>query len=202
MGPYAITGYSLGTTVSFEIAKRLEQNGDRVAFCAALDSPPHVIPLVENLDWCAAAVLVSYFLELIPQDDVPPLITRFRGLSKLDIVKGILGVSRPEQRTDLNLDPEQLLAIVNVTDNFGTMAKAYHPEGQVQKMDVFYCTPLRTVEKERHTWIRDHLSKWQNFSASSIEYHECDGEHAEMLNPTNVVGFEQRLSKALQARGI
>ena len=49
-GPYALTGYSLGTTVAFELAKRLEANSNNVRFCGALRSPPHVVPLVEGLD--------------------------------------------------------------------------------------------------------------------------------------------------------
>ena len=200
-GPYALTGYSLGTTVAFELARRLEANGDVVTFCAAQDSSPHVIPLVHDLDWTAAAVLVSYFIELIPQSHVPELIARFRGLSKLNIIQGLLHVARPEQRKILNLDPEQLLAIVNVTDNFGTMAKIYHPEGVVRKVDVFFCMPLHSVEKDRQTWIRDHLSKWQDFSRETIEY-ECEGDHADMLSPTYVEGFEKRMNKVLEARGI
>ena len=201
-GPYALTGYSLGTTVSFEIAKRLEENGDKVAFCGALDSPPHVIPLVKDLDWTAAAVLVSYFLELIPQSQVPELIQELQCLSHTDIVKRLLEVARPLQRQKLQLDPEQLLAIVNVTDNFGTLAKVYHPEGLVDKMDVFFCTPLHSVESNRKSWVEERLSRWQDFSRQPIELHECDGEHADMLNPTNVQGFEHRLGSVLQARGL
>lgn len=201
-GPYALTGYSLGTTVAFELAKRLEANGDTVAFCAALDSPPHVIPLVQDLDWTSAAVLVSYFLELIPQDAVPSLIARFRNLSKPSTVQNILSVSRPEQRAALNLDNEQLLAIVNVTDNFGAMAKTYHPKGQVQKVDVFFCTPLHSVERDRQRWVQGQLSAWSAFSRQEIEFHECEGDHADMLNPRYVEGFERRLSGVLKARGI
>ena len=201
-GPYALTGYSLGTTVAFELAKRLEANGDTVAFCAALDSPPHVIPLVESLDWTAAAVLVSYFLELIPQDSVPSLIARFRGLSKPDIVQSVLDASRPEQRATLNLDMEQLLAIVNVTDNFGSMAKTYHPQGQVGKIDVFFCTPLHSVERDRESWVQGQLARWRDFSRARVEFHECDGDHADMLNPTYVVGFEKKMSEVLRARGV
>ena len=201
-GPYALTGYSLGTTVAFELAKRLEANGDTVAFCAALDSPPHVSPLVQPLDWTAAAVLVSYFLELIPQDSVPTLIARFRNLSKPDTIRNLLDVSRPEQRATLNLDMEQLLAIVNVTDNFGAMAKSYRPQGQVEKVDVFYCTPLYSVEKDRESWVKGQLAQWQDFSRTGIEFHECEGDHADMLNPTYVKGFEKRLNQVLEARGI
>jgi acyl-CoA synthetase (AMP-forming)/AMP-acid ligase II/thioesterase domain-containing protein len=201
-GPYALTGYSLGTTVAFELAKRLEANGDEVAFCASLDSPPHVIPLVQHLDWCAAAVLVSYFIELISQPEVPGYIEQFRGLSKPEIIDKCLEVARPEQRAKLNLDREQLMAIVNVTDNFGSMAKIYHPQGNVNKIDVFYCTPLHSVEKNRELWITDHLSKWQDFSRGNIEYHECPGDHADMLNPTYVESFKQVLLPVLAARGI
>ena len=203
-GPYTLTGYSLGTTVAFELAKRLEANGDTVAFCAALDSPPHVIPLVENLDWVAAAVLVSYFLELIPQSSVPGYIARFQPLwpSKPAIINAVLEVSRPEQRSQLNLDTEQLLAIVNVTDNFGSMAKVYHPEGSVGKIDVFYCTPLHSVEESREKWVDGMLSKWQDFSKARLSFWECEGDHADMLNPTYVKGFEKRLARVLEERGI
>ena len=202
VGPYALTGYSLGTTVAYEIAKRLEANGDEVAFCAALDSPPHVIPLVEHLDWTAAAVLVSYFLELIPQSQVPELIAAFRGLAHEDTIQRLLNAARSTQREKLNLDLEQLLAIVNVTDNFGTMAKTYEPKGSVAKVDVFYCTPLHSVERNRETWIADHLGRWQDFSRARIELHECEGDHAEMLNPEYIEGFEKRLNMVLQDRGI
>lgn len=140
-------------------------------------------------------MLVSYFLELIPQDSVPSLITRLRGLSKPETVQSILDVSRPKQRATLNLDMEQLLSIVKLTDNFGSMAKLYHPQGQVGKVDVFFCTPLHSVEKDRESWVKGQLSKWQDFSRMGIEFHECDGDHANMLNPTYVEGFEQRLNK-------
>ena len=139
---------------------------------------------------------------MLPQDDVPKLITRFRGLPKPDILQNILNVSRPEQRSILNLDVERLPAIVNVTDNFGSMAKVYHPQGRAGKADVLYCTPLHSVERDRTTWIRDHLSKRQDFSESEFEDHECEGDHADMLNPTYVEGFEKILSSVLQAWGI
>ena len=201
-GPYALTGYSLGTTVAFEIAKRLEANGDTVAFCAALDYPPHVIPLVKDLDWTAAVVLVAYFLELIPQDSVPSLVSRFRGLSKVETIQSVLDISQPEQRAMLHLDMEQLLAIVNVTDHFGSMAKTYHPEGQVEKMDIFFCTPLHSVERDRDSWVNGQSSKWQDFSRTEIKFHECEGDHADMLNPTYVKGFEKTMARVLEARGL
>ncbi|CRG90561.1 hypothetical protein PISL3812_07605 [Talaromyces islandicus] len=201
-GPYALTGYSLGTTVAFELAKRLEANGDKVAFCAALDSPPHIIPLVGPLDWTAAAIRVSYFLELIAQDDIPKYEVEFRGLSQVEVAERLLEVSFPEQLAKLKLTTAQLMAIVHVTDNFGKMGKVYQPKGLVRKMDVFYCIPLKSVCLDKQKWVAEHLGAWQDFSREPIELIECEGDHADMMNAQYVEGFEQRLSKVLAARGI
>lgn len=139
---------------------------------------------------------------MIPQTQVPELISALHGLSKIETIQRLLEVARPSQRELLNLDVEQLLAIVNATDNFGTMAKQYHPDGKVQKVDVFFCTPLHSVEKDREKWIEGHLARWQDFSPENIEFHECEGDHADMLNPTYVEGFKENLNKVLKARGI
>jgi hypothetical protein len=128
-GPYAVMGYSLGTTVAYELAKRLEASGDEVVFCGALDSPPHIISLLGHLDWTAAAVRVAYFLELIAQDDIPTYEKEVRDESQapIEVVKRLLELARPEQLAKLNLTPEQLMAIVNVTDNFGTPCISFLP---------------------------------------------------------------------------
>lgn len=118
-GPYALMGYSLGTTVAFELAKRLEAHGDEVVFCGALDSPPHIVPMLANLDWTAAAVRVTYFLGLIAQDDIPVYQKQIERFSRDDVIKRLLELAHPEQLAKLQLTSEQLTAIVNVTDNFG-----------------------------------------------------------------------------------
>ena len=143
---------SFGECSLYVLAKRLEANDDNVAFCGALD-------------WTAAVVLMSYSLELIPQDSVPSLIARFHGLSKPETVQSVHDVSRPEQRAKLNLDMEQLPAKVNVTDN---LAKTYHPQGQVEKIDVFFCTPLRSVERDWERWAKGQLSEWSDISRAEV----------------------------------
>jgi thioesterase domain-containing protein len=40
-GPYLLIGYSLGGLVTFEMAQRLTENGEKVALLAMLDSYPH-----------------------------------------------------------------------------------------------------------------------------------------------------------------
>lgn len=80
------------------------------------------------------------------------------------------------------------------------MGKKYEPEGNVKRVDVFYCTPLHSVCLTREEWLGGQLAKWQDFSRDPVEYIECEGDHADMLNGTYVEGFEQRLNKILANR--
>ncbi|PYI16237.1 putative NRPS-like enzyme [Aspergillus violaceofuscus CBS 115571] len=201
-GPYALTGYSLGTTVAFELAKRLEAHGDEVAFCAALDSPPHIIPLVQHLDWTRAAIRVTYFLGLIPQDSIPRYESDLADLPRDQVIARLLETASPEQRAKLNLTPEQLTAIVYVTDNFGEMGRKYVPSGTVRKMDVFHCIPLHSVCVDRRQWVEGFLGAWRHFSREEVGFVECEGDHADMLNPQFVEGFEARLRRVLEERGL
>lgn len=82
------------------------------------------------------------------------------------------------------------------------MGKKYEPEGKIKKMDVFYCTPLHSVCLSKEKWVSDQLAKWQDFSREPIEFIECEGDHADMLNSTYVEGFEERLNRVLAARGL
>lgn len=203
-GPYAITGYSLGTTIAYEIARRLEAAGEEVAFCGALDSPPHIIPLVEGLDWWSAAVYITFFFGLLPQERCAALITDLRasGLAPHAVISHLLTLADPTQRQRLNLDPDQLLAIVNVSHNYGSMLQRYEPRGDVRAVDVFYCTPLLHVETDKAAWRKRHLEAWQDFSREKCNLIECDGEHADMLSQEHVVSFAGKLAEVLAARGI
>ena len=97
----------------------------------------------------------------------------------------------------MNLYMEQLLVIVNVTDNFGTMVNLYHPQGQVDKVDVFSCTPVHTVERDWESWVKGQPSRWQDPPRMGIEFDECDGDDADMVNPSYVEGFEKIKRKGI-----
>ena len=202
IGPYGILGYSLGSSIAFEIAKRLEAGGDQVAFCAALDSPPRIAPLVSQLDWTHAAVLVTFFLDLLPQTEVPQWTEKLRGTTKEETARQLLDLARMQGRDNLNLDSQQLLAIINIAYSFGLAARMYEPQGSVRKMDVFWCTPLHSVERSREKWFREYLCNWREYSKEEPAFHECEGNHADMINESFVTGFKERLDTVLAARGL
>ncbi|KAJ5826379.1 NRPS-like enzyme [Penicillium riverlandense] len=118
-GPHVPIGYSLDSTISSELAKRIEAGGDAIAFCGGIDSPPHVIPLMKEIDWTAGALRVAYFLRLIEQDDIFKCEKEMKGWSSKQVVDKPFEVASPEEQARLNLNPEQLISIVYSTKNFG-----------------------------------------------------------------------------------
>jgi thioesterase domain-containing protein len=55
---------------------------------------------------------------------------------------------------------------------------------------------------DKQKWVSEHLSHWNNFSREPIDCIDCEGNHADMLNPQYIQGFEQRLNRVLEARGL
>ena len=41
-GPFVLIGYSFGSAIAFETAKKLEAAGHRVGFVGSLNGPPHI----------------------------------------------------------------------------------------------------------------------------------------------------------------
>ena len=201
-GPYAIMGYGLGSIFAFEIAKRLESNGDEVRFCGILDSPPNIARLLGKLDWTHSAALVAGFQELLDQSEVPIWTERLNGLSKVEIVERLLSNATTQMRESKGLDPEKMLAMINTSYAFGVAAKNYTPEGNVRDIDVFWCTPLRSIGCSRDRWLSDYLQEWRELSNMSIRYHECEGDHAAIIGPTFVHSFKINLDEAMESRGV
>ena len=201
-GPYAIAGYSLGSTVAFEITKRLEALGDRVAFLGILDSPPHIKRLIEKLEWNDVLLNVAYFLELISEEFSVSREADLHHMSSDQALDFIMDCAQGARLEALAIDKERLRKITDVTNAFGQAGKKYEPDGAVQAMDVFWVTPLMTVAGSRQEWMDEHLIQWKEFSVEPPRYHECEGMHSKMLNSEYVAHFQQRLKSAMIARGI
>ena len=201
-GPYAIAGYSLGSTVAFEIGKRFEAAGEQVAFLGLLDSPPHMRRLIERLDWIDVLINVAYFLELIDENFSASISEDLHQRSPDEALDFILASASRERLEVLSIDKARLHKLTDVTDAFGQAGKRYNPDGMVHAMDVFWVTPLQSVAENRREWMDKHLIDWKDYSAEFPRFHECEGCHSKMLNLEYIASFQRILKSALIARGI
>ena len=196
-GPYAIAGYSLGSTVAFEIAKLLEEASKEVKFLGLIDGPPHLKPLIKSLESNDVTLNVAHFLGMIPEEEIMPN-TR----SKQDLLDHIFAQTSQERLLELDMDREKLSAVSDMTKAFSDAAKEYEPGGTVGVADVFWATAPLSVTDTREEWMNKHLSRWDSFVRNGIAWHECEGRHATMLGKKTVTGFSKTLRNALDERGL
>ncbi|KAF6818057.1 nonribosomal peptide synthetase [Colletotrichum plurivorum] len=201
-GPYAVAGYSLGSTLAFEIGKVLEAQGQEVKFLASVDYPPHIAGYVQTLDWTDVLVHIAFFLELIDEktmDEIPPLL---RELGREGALAHILEIGDRERAEALAVDAERLGLIADIAENFRINVKDYEPVGNVENLDIFVADPPSYAAKNRQDWRENRLGRWVDFARKDAEFHECPGIHAKMLNREHMADFAKIFKAAMRRRGV
>lgn len=202
-GPYALAGYSFGTMLAFEIAKRLELNAnDEVRFLGSFNLPPHIQWRMRQLDWTACLLHLCYFLGLMPEWRSDALSSELRRhqSSRESALSVILTTVDVQRMAELSLDAAALANWADLTNGLQTMAVDYEPGGAVGVMDVFYAQPLSVSAQSKEEWLTLHLSKWADFCRTMPRFHEVGGAHYTMLSPEHVQGFAKKLGQVLEAR--
>lgn len=202
-GPYAIAGYSLGSSLAFEVGKVLEAQGQQVKFLASIDYPPHIRHYIEGLDWVDSLLHIAFFLELI---DVPTMMkitpTLHAMASRADALAYILEIGDKERATALAIDSAKLELISVIAENFRVNVETYDPTGNVESLDVFVADPPPYAAEGRKDWRENKLGQWEDFSRDDTAFWECPGIHAKMLNPQHIAEFARIFKGAMKRRGV
>ncbi|KAJ5280910.1 hypothetical protein N7478_006282 [Penicillium angulare] len=202
-GPYALAGYSLGSSIAFEVVKRLEATGAEVRFFGTLDGPPDVATLVGKLTWTEALVMIGYFYELISEQRCIQLMPELRDQDTGAALDIVLGEADPHRVKVLGLERSELIHVTDVTHGFCHAAGKWAASGYVQcAVDIFAVEPLLTVTNQKDVWINDYLGQWQALSTRGMDVHLCEGRHADMLGPKFVNSLALILRRVLSERGV
>ena len=122
--------------------------------------------------------------------------------SEAEVLASILEQTHPSRLAELSLTKARFERWVSLAHAMQNAAREYEPSGSVKCIDVFYCTPLASVARDREEWISKHLMKWEEFSRSRLDFHEAKGAHYTMLDPENVDIFAETLKRVLVERGV
>ncbi|WP_282794462.1 non-ribosomal peptide synthetase [Streptomyces sp. CC224B] len=193
-GPYAVAGYSYGGAVAFEIARRLEADGDDVAFVGVFNLPPHISGRMHEITFTDGAINLALFLELIGPADVERLTATLRPLPEADQLAFLVEQAPPRRLTELDLTVDRFAAWVRLAQNMVHLGRTYEPSGSVERVRVFYCTPLRGTKQE---WLDGQLRRWDDFTRAPTTYIEVDGEHYTLMSPRHVGTFQATLRREL-----
>jgi thioesterase domain-containing protein len=196
-------GWSLGGSIALEIARLLEQSGDRVSFLGIIDSVPPggledsykpeftieseigwLKQLVENQDvlkdFSSVKTLEQLWLEaidLIKLSGVPEEIVK-RGLM------GVVGYSIKEQET---LTINELTSYMNFTRTLLRACSNYTPSCPVlSKITYFKASDSGVVDPPL----------WFNYSMSKGMIHTIEGDHFSILKKPGVFKLYEELKKS------
>ncbi|KAL6713904.1 hypothetical protein ACLMJK_008398 [Lecanora helva] len=201
-GPYAIAGYSLGSTLAFEVAKRLRSQGCEVRFLASIDYPPFISGYVAHLDWIDVLLHISFFLELIDESTMINITEALHKMSRDEALDYMLEIADNERLAALACDKAKLALISDIGEAFRVGVTNYEPTAGVQQMDVFVADPPTYAAKNREDWRENRLGRWRELSDTEPIFHECLGIHAKMLNKEYIQDFSRRLKAAMRGRGV
>ena len=201
-GPYAIAGYSFGAMLAFEMSKRLEAQGEQVKFLGSFNLPPHIKMRMNQLDWIEVALNLGCFLDLYPEAYQVEISDEMHARQPEEVLSFVMDKAPRDRLAELSLTRPKMARWISLAHAMQNAARDYDPSGSVADIDVFYCTPLASVSRDRHHWLEEHLSKWADFSRGEPRFHEVDGAHYTMLDPQNVHSFQKKLKAVLVERGL
>ncbi|KAL5354919.1 hypothetical protein BJX96DRAFT_161430 [Aspergillus floccosus] len=201
-GPYALAGYCYGSMLAFEVAKKLEANGDEVRFLGSFNLPPHIKMRMRELDWKECLLHLAYFLDLITQKRSRELAVELDGLDQDTILQAIIDEADKDRYAQLSLSRPFLARWADVAYELHRIAGDYDPDGRIAAMDVFFSIPLAIAAASKSEWRNVHLSQWDDFTRSDVRFHDVPGEHYSMIGPEHVFAFQKILRSALAERGM
>ncbi|MER7183838.1 non-ribosomal peptide synthetase [Streptomyces hyaluromycini] len=193
-GPYAVAGYSYGGAVAFEIAKVLQEQGERVDFVGSFNLPPHIKYRMNELDFVETAANLAFFLELIDKKQSLELPAQLRHLEKDEQLAYFVDHAPEGRLAELDLTFEKFKAWAELADGLTDLGRSYAPGGEVRSMSVFYAIPLRGTKED---WLNNELRRWDEHTTEENRYIDVPGEHYTLMGPQHVAAFQSILRKEL-----
>lgn len=191
-GPYLLGGWSMGGLIAFEMARQLDQQGERVGILVLFDThlPRKNREALDERD--ELPILVRFAA------DVSRLIGRDQGdlqeqFCSLDLNQqramllyalqrdGVLGEDAPEQEMD---------NLLSVFTRNSTAADGYCLQPGGQRIVLFRATEAKEPEQLAQQWRRS--------AAATVELCLTPGDHYSMLTRPNVSLLAERLKSYLQ----
>jgi len=184
-GPYRLAGWSFGGTVAFEIARRLEQLGERVEWLGLFDAHPMDLPddLREKQEWTEHDVLRFALIDLGLEAQA------LDGLGDAEAFAYVVNQLERAGRVPKGLPEHSLRAKLNTMAAHGTAAAFYHYQGPVQTdLHLFRVTE---VSAQGHSLVD--ADEWRPRTTGALLIHPVSGDHNTMLDQAHVFALAEKM---------
>jgi amino acid adenylation domain-containing protein len=188
-GPYLLTGVSFGGVVAFEIAQRLQAQGQTVALLALLDT---YNPVADIEPLLSRRQRISRLLKLAKKGDLGTVVNK----AKLNVKKKLETLDESVQRVQCKLYrrlgrplPDRLQNLVYRTEN-EQASHGYAPQVYPGHITLLQGKDSRHVGPEKG---------WENLAAGGLEVLPVPGSHLSMLrDPDNAQVLGQTLQRCIK----
>lgn len=186
-GPYALAGYSVGCPIVFEITKRLESRGERVAFLGCIDEGPSEDATEVHLGGSAAAL--SIVLGLIDREKALALMKELDSQEISAPCEYLFQFAAPQRVHELDLDLPKFSAWAAVAQSNHNLVRAARvTSGTVDTMTIF-CSEGWPLDMPLEKW-RAQLRRWDHYTRRPNKYVDVAGDHMQLMDPKHVTGFQ------------
>jgi acyl-CoA synthetase (AMP-forming)/AMP-acid ligase II/thioesterase domain-containing protein len=194
-GPYAIAGYSFGASIAFEVAKALEAQNERVAFCGSIDGTVFIGDRKHKLNEMESAFRVAYFLGLVDMQHMLELPRQLSAQMHVpDPYEAVMERAAPARLAELDLDEEKFTAWAKLSFRLVTLGQEYVPSGHVESATIFYAEPLWGTKDD---WLSNKLVEWNDHTRTPPRYVDVPGSHSSLLERQHVASFQMALRAEL-----
>ena len=178
-GPYQLIGMCRGAHIAYEMARRLEQEGQEIRLLGVIDT--WVMENTYNYFW--------YFNYRAKR-----LLSALRGIGKRLSSKNKEVQSAATNR-DINMST---LVLANYAERKQKAFKVYFPgPGYVAPSFEGRIAVFRT-QRQPHNRIRDARLGWGKLAKGGVDIHFIPGDHHSVLKEPNVQGLAEALTKYLR----
>jgi amino acid adenylation domain-containing protein len=191
-GPYRLAGWSFGGTVAFEMARCLEQLGERVEWLGLFDAHPMDLPgdLREKQAWTQSDVLRFALVDLGLEPNA------LEGLSETEAFTYVVQQLERAGRFPRGLPEHSLRAKLNTMAAHGTAAAFYRYEGPVQADLHLY--RVSEVSAQGHSLVD--AEEWRPRTAGSLLVHPVSGNHNTMLDQAHARTLADKMKELTLTR--
>lgn len=185
-GPYFLAGWSAGGIIAFELARRLRENGQRVALLAFMDTPLPSIYAGVDLDDEAKFLcdLVDFTSHFTPSP-VRLSYEALKGLPREKVFETALQEAKRQGAVPAEASPQFIRRLCEVGRNNVQFIKNYHLRPLDLEILMFLPAERGRLSEMSGQELRPDLG-WSTVEGQKFRMVEVPGDHFSMLEPPHV----------------
>jgi amino acid adenylation domain-containing protein len=193
-GPYLLGGWSMGGLVAFEMARQLQESGEKVALLSIFDSAPPEKDARASAEVDELSLMINFARDLgLSWENSTGSLDELLGLEPGAQLAYVLESGRFSHVLPPDLDACELRRLYEVFKQNVRAMQSYATSARLEQMTLFKASEKSAAPPEH--W----RAGWQDFITGDLDVQVVPGDHFNMLREPHVKALAERLKSCLDA---